>query len=291
MEAHLNVELDLLEPRTYAQDIEVDLEDCRAVRYGSADVPRLLNRFVHDVQERGVSIDVAVGPGTWHYRPLSRIPRHIRMGALWTEDQRFYQHSGFQPSLIRRAVIMNLEGGRYIYGGSTITQQLVKNLFLSREKTLSRKLEEAILVWLVESNIPKNRILELYLNCIEYGPRIYGIENAARAYFGKHVEELNALEGAFLMGLKPYPASGWRQYERGYVKPWWHRRLRKILEGMARRGWITQEELVASSSWDPVFVTSVHTQRQPRPRTLSPSDENNDDGAFPPTPNDPIRVD
>ncbi|MFT7624648.1 MAG: hypothetical protein ACI9WU_003836, partial [Myxococcota bacterium] len=271
-------EVDLEKPRTYDHDIDVDMRKCKAIRYGEANVPRLNRRFVSQVKEKGQEIGVEVGPGTPHYRPLKRIPRHIRMGAIWTEDQRFYQHSGFVKGLIERAVVMNLEGGRYRYGGSSITQQLVKNLFLSREKTLTRKLEEAILVWLVERNVTKNRILELYLNCIEYGPSIYGIGPAARAYFGKHVEQLRPLEGAFLMGLKPYPWAGWQQFERGYVKPWWHKRLSKILTGMTKRGWITEEDLEASRPFDPVFLTSAHAPLKAPER---------DDWAPPPTPNAP----
>ncbi len=282
VEAHLNFSVDLLDPRTYTHDVDVDLRKCRGVAYGEADVSRLKRRFVHEVVEKGEPSGVTVGPGTSHYRALNRIPRHIRMGALWTEDQRFYKHSGFVPGLIKRAIIMNLEGGRYRYGGSSITQQLVKNLFLSREKTLSRKLEEAILVWQVERTLTKNRILELYLNCIEYGPQIYGISNAAQAYFGKAVGDLNPLEGAFLMGLKPYPWAGWQQYQRGYVKPWWHKRLRKILQGLHKRGWITEQELAESSSWDPVFKTSTHSYHKPAAPRAQPD---GDDGAPPPTPN------
>ena len=291
--AHLDFTVDLEDPRGYQHDVAVDLTGCRPAQYGVADVGRLQRAFVHDVVEKGEPIGVTVGPGTWHFRSLRRIPKHVQMGALYTEDHSFFRHGGFRVPLIRRAVIMNLEGGRYIYGGSTITQQLVKNLFLSREKTITRKLEEAILVWLVERALPKSRILELYLNCIEYGPRIYGIENAARAYFGKHVEELDALEGAFLMGLKPYPWAGWQQYQRGYVKPWWHRRLSKILEGMAKRGWITNAQLenARAMGWEPVFLTSAHTRRMAAPAPVPTPPQRDDDEPPPATPNAPIFID
>ncbi|MEC8022766.1 MAG: biosynthetic peptidoglycan transglycosylase [Myxococcota bacterium] len=258
MKGSVSASVDLTNPRSYKHNIDIDLTQCQPAQYGRVNVSKLNDAFIHDVVEKGQSIGITVGPGTWHYRALHRIPEHVQMGALATEDHSFFKHEGFRPSLIRRAVVMNLEGGRYVYGGSTITQQLVKNLFLSREKTLTRKLEEAIIVWMVENAISKKRILELYLNCIEYGPNLYGLENASRAYFGKPVEELNALEGAFLMGLKPYPWAGWKQFERGYVKPWWHTRLKKILTGMAKSGWITQEQLDASKSWEPIFLTSKH---------------------------------
>ncbi|MBT9559099.1 MAG: transglycosylase domain-containing protein [Myxococcales bacterium] len=283
-EGHIHVSVDLEQPRTYEQDLDIDMRSCRPTEFGNADVPRLNSGFVQEVVEKGLPIGVTVGPGTWHYRTLDRVPKYVQLGALWTEDHSFYQHAGFRPPLIRRAVIMNLEGGRYVYGGSTITQQLVKNLFLSREKTLTRKLEEAVIVWLVERTLTKDRILELYLNCIEYGPSIYGIENAARAYFGRHVEELEPLEMAFLMGLKPYPWAGWDQFERGFVKPWWHRRISKILIGMERSGWISAEQLAAAQAagWEPTFLTSAHRPRV-APRSEPPA---GGDDELPVMPND-----
>ncbi|MFT5431245.1 MAG: hypothetical protein ACI9OJ_001924 [Myxococcota bacterium] len=298
MAAHLDFSVDLLKPRTYKHDLDVDLRHCKVVEFGNADVRRLNRRFVHRVIEKGEDIGVLVGPGTGHFRPLNRIPKHVQMGALHTEDHSFFRHSGFRPPLMRRAVIMNLEGGRYVYGGSTITQQLVKNLFLSREKTLTRKLEEAIIVWLLERHLTKQRILELYLNCIEYGPKIYGIQNAAKAYFGKNVEELEPIEGAFLMGLKPYPWSGWNQFERGWMKSWWHRRVKKIMIGMEKSGWITAEELEMGRAygWEPIFLTSKNRRRPELPPVEpEPTDEEpaagQDGQAPPPTPNEmPILI-
>jgi hypothetical protein len=263
VQAHLDFKVDLLQPRSFKWDIDINMEQCKPKHTGVVDVDRLNTEFVHEVVEKGIPTGIMVGPGTHHYRPLSRIPKHIQMGAIWTEDHSFYKHAGFRPALIRRAVVLDLEKERYIYGGSTISQQLVKNLFLSREKTLSRKLEEAVIVWLMERKLSKKRILELYLNCIEYGPNLYGINNAARAYFGKHVSQLSPLEGAFLMGLKPYPWAGWKQLKRGFVQPWWYRRLGKILEGLNKRGWITDEELALSQPYDPVFVTSPHAAPTP----------------------------
>jgi hypothetical protein len=252
-DGHLHFTVDLEKPRDFRYDIEVNLKDCTPRAYGQTDVTKLNRRFVHKVIEKGTPTDILVGPDTAHYRSLYDIPRFIQMAALWTEDHSFFSHSGFRPSLIRRAIILNLERGRYVYGGSTISQQLVKNLFLSREKTLSRKLEEAIIVWLMERAVTKKRILELYLNCIEYGPGLYGIQNASKKYFGKDVDQLTPLEGAFLMGLKPYPWAGWRQYERKQLDQWWIRRVRKILEGMAKKGWITEHQLETSRPFQLTF--------------------------------------
>ncbi|HIN86413.1 MAG TPA: hypothetical protein EYN06_08025 [Myxococcales bacterium] len=270
-DAFVNFTVDLIQPRSFKWKIAVNMDQCKARSTGMVDIERLKTNFVHEVVEKGIPTGVMVGPGTHHYRPLARIPKHIQMGAIWTEDHSFFKHAGFRTALIRRAIVLDLEKERYIYGGSTISQQLVKNLFLSREKTLSRKLEEAIIVWAMERSLTKKRILELYLNCIEYGPKLYGIDNAARAYFGKPVDSITPLEGAFLMGLKPYPWAGWKQLQRGFVQPWWHKRLSKILEGMNKRGWISDEELALSQPYEPIFVTSPHSAPSPRqlqqPRT------------------------
>ena len=130
-----------------------------------------------------------------------------------TEDRAFQSHKGVRWDLIGKAIKLNLEQARFAYGGSTITQQLVKNLFLSREKTLSRKLEELIISWELERRYNKNEILELYVNVIEYGPDIYGVRKAAHYYFGKPPWHLSPAESAFIMGLKPYPRAGHRQWQ------------------------------------------------------------------------------
>jgi len=275
--AHFQFEVDLEKPRAFRYDMDVNLKRCRPKNYGKAAVTRLNRNFVHEVVEKGESTGILVGPGTENYRPLNDIPRFIQMGALWTEDHSFFSHQGFRPSLIRRAIILNLERGRYVYGGSTISQQLIKNLYLSREKTLSRKLEEAIIVWLMERAVSKKRILELYLNCIEYGPGLYGIHNAAQRYFGKDVSALSPLEGAFLMGLKPYPWAGWKQFEKGSLDRWWIRRVRKILEGMAKKGWIRADELESSRPFQLVFPSQDRVE----------TDETGDDSeALPRMPSD-----
>ena len=144
----------------------------------------------------------------------------------------FFRHKGFQPNLVKRAMSMNIQRGWFVYGGSTITQQLVKNLYLSREKTLGRKLEEAIIVWQMEQSLEKEKILELYLNCIEFGEHVYGIRAAAKAYFNKEVRELTPLEGAFIMATKPKPRYAWSIYKKGEFNQWWVNRMEGILKRM-----------------------------------------------------------
>lgn len=122
-----------------------------------------------------------------------------------SEDWAFYQHNGFDWQQILDSFQTNLREGRFVRGGSTITQQVVKNVFLSNEKTLLRKGQEAVLAFRLERQLTKRRILEIYLNIAEFGEGVYGIGAASRLYFGKHPSVLTAKEGAFLAMLLPSP--------------------------------------------------------------------------------------
>jgi len=138
--------------------------------------------------------------------PLSQISPHIRLATLAAEDAEFYQHPGFSVRGIFRALVSDLETGS-LQGGSTITQQLVKNALLTPEKTLIRKIKEVILSIEVESRYTKDQILTMYLNEVSYGGTAYGIEEASESYFGKDVEELTLAEAAFLAGLPKSPTT------------------------------------------------------------------------------------
>jgi penicillin-binding protein 1A len=141
------------------------------------------------------------------FMPLAQIPKSLRDAILATEDRRFYSHWGIDPIGIARAVYQNYRRGRIVEGGSTITQQLTKVLFLTPDKSLERKLKEAILALELERRYPKDRILEMYLNQVYFGHGAYGVEAAARTYFGKSVSELTVAESALLAGLPRAPTS------------------------------------------------------------------------------------
>jgi len=213
-------------------ELDGDWDRCEAISLGPRFDVEKLNQpdFVFDVSVNGEDLGLQVGPGTTEYVGLARIPYVTQAAAYGTEDLSFFKHQGFRLGLIRRAIILYLERGYFAYGGSTISQQLVKNLFLTRYKTLSRKFQEAVIVWEMERKVSKERIFELYLNCIEYGPRIWGINKAARTYFGKHPSTLTPIESAFLMGLKPDPAYGYLQYRRGRLNQHWRKNLNRVLK-------------------------------------------------------------
>ncbi|MCX7778216.1 MAG: PBP1A family penicillin-binding protein [Armatimonadetes bacterium] len=170
--------------------------------------------------------------------PISRIPRYLQLATVAIEDRRFYSHPGVDPRSIVRALMVNLREGRYAQGGSTITQQLARSLFLTPEKSLKRKLKEIILAIRIERAFSKQEILEMYLNQVCYGHGAYGVEVASQLYFGKHVWELNLPQCAMLAALPRRPA---------YYSPYEHPGACKarrdiILDKMAELGFITKEE-------------------------------------------------
>ncbi|MBR2179558.1 MAG: transglycosylase domain-containing protein [Selenomonadaceae bacterium] len=141
-----------------------------------------------------------------HYVVLEEIPLSLRRAIIAVEDSHFYSHSGFDLSGIARAAIVNFEAGHIEEGGSTITQQLVKNLFLSQEQSFTRKAEELLLALDMERNFTKDEILELYFNTIYFGSNFYGIYDAAKGYFGVEPKDLTIAESAMLAGLPNAPS-------------------------------------------------------------------------------------
>lgn len=137
---------------------------------------------------------------------LDDIPVNVRQAIVAVEDSRYFSHHGFDVEGIMRASLVNLQNGEIEEGASTITQQLVKNLFLNEERTFSRKLEELVLALDMEAHYSKDEILELYLNTIYFGSGYYGIHDAAKGYFGKTPRELNLAEASMIAGLPNAPS-------------------------------------------------------------------------------------
>ena len=170
--------------------------------------------------------------------PLAQIPQSLRDAILATEDRRFYSHWGIDPIGVARAVIQNYRRGRLVEGGSTITQQLTKVLFLTPDKSLERKLKEAVLALELERRYSKDRILEMYLNQVYFGHGSYGVEAAARTYFGKSVSELAVRESALIAGL-PRAPSNYSPFDRGEAAK---RRREVVLRRMVDYGALKDEE-------------------------------------------------
>jgi penicillin-binding protein 1A len=170
--------------------------------------------------------------------PIDQIPLPMQQAVIAIEDERFYQHSGLDFRGLARAVLQNLRGGDLTQqGGSTITQQLARNIYLSQQKTLSRKLKETMLAVQIERNLSKRQILEMYLNQVYFGSRAYGIQSAAKVYFGKDVGKLTLAECALLAGLPQRPSrlSPYRNKDAAV------RRRNVVLDKMAELGFIPQK--------------------------------------------------
>ncbi|TSA21435.1 monofunctional biosynthetic peptidoglycan transglycosylase [bacterium] len=164
--------------------------------------------------------------------PLSKIPKDVINAVIVAEDGTFWAHGGFDWFEFRESIERNVKEGRAARGASTITQQLVKNLFLSPSKNPLRKLREWVLTWYMEQTLSKHRILELYLNVIEWGRGIYGIEASAQEYFGKSASMLSRDEAARLAAVIPNPRRFRVDKETRYLE----RRSQLILGRMAARG-------------------------------------------------------
>lgn len=175
---------------------------------------------------------------------LNKIPPYLIEALLATEDTRFYSHRGIDPRGIARALLTNLRTLRRAEGGSTITQQLAKVLFLTPEKSLARKMKEILLAFQIEREYPKDKILEMYFNQIYFGHGAYGVEAAAQTYFGKSVDELNLAEAAMLAGLPRAPNT----YSPIVDKERARRRRGVVLQRMVEEGFITTEQAEAAAA-------------------------------------------
>ncbi len=154
-----------------------------------------------------------VGPKNRYWTPSGRIPAEMKWAVILAEDSNFYKHEGFDVKAIKNAIKYDLEKKSLKRGASTITQQAAKNLFLSREKTITRKLKEIYLAYRMEQELTKGRIIELYLNVVELGPMVYGIGHGAQYYFGKPVSALTPRECAFLAAMLPGPRVAYNPYK------------------------------------------------------------------------------
>jgi penicillin-binding protein 1A len=193
-------------------------------------------------------------------KPLSAIPAVLQQAVISTEDQRFYQHAGVDPLGILRAAVMDVVLRRQAQGGSTITQQYVKQAFVGDERSLKRKVMEAMLAQRVETRYGKAKILELYLNTIYFGHGAYGVESAAQTYFGKSVTKLTLPEAAVIAGVIKSPA----RYS-PYLDPSAAKQRRDTVLGQMRdQGYITADQYVAAAA-SPVKTTGLKSSAEQAP--------------------------
>jgi monofunctional biosynthetic peptidoglycan transglycosylase len=169
--------------------------------------------------------------------PLSKVSPYLVKAVLIAEDDKFWKHEGFDFDAIQKAIERDLKEGKFKFGGSTISQQLVKNLYLSPSKNPVRKLQEAIITWRMERNVSKRRILEIYLNVVEWGDGIFGIEAASLHHYGKSAMALSAEEASRLAAVLPNPLKYKVKGGSAYVE----KRAAIIYNIMVKRGIVIPE--------------------------------------------------
>jgi monofunctional glycosyltransferase len=184
-----------------------------------------------------------LGPKNRRWTPSSQIPSEMKWSVILAEDDNFYKHEGIDVKAIKQAIKYDLEQKSMKRGASTITQQVAKNVFLSREKSITRKLKELYLAWRMEQELTKGRILELYLNVVELGPMVYGIGHGSRYYFGKPASAMTPGECAFLAAMLPGPRVAYNPYRKlGKVL----NRSDMILRKLRSKGVISADEYQAA---------------------------------------------
>jgi len=238
--------VDLSLPDSLTFSTSLDRHGFSVLSYGNSDLTRINGSFLYTCYDHGIPVrSFMVGPENPHFRSLDQISHYLQMAVLTSEDGGFYQHRGFLPDAFRESVITNIKERRFARGGSTISMQLVKNVFLSRNKTIARKLEEALIVWLIENQglSTKERMFETYLNLIEWGPMTYGAHEASHFYFNKDVSRLTLGEAIFLASVIPRPK--WFKYsfdQNGHLRESNAGFYRLVSEKMLNKGWITPAE-------------------------------------------------
>lgn len=198
----------------------------------------LMNQRIEEAEDQGKTLRIS-----HRWIPLSRIPPHVVKAVVVAEDGMFYSHGGVDWFEVKESIEKNLEEGRAARGASTITQQLAKNLYLSTSKTPLRKVKEVVITFLLEGQLSKQRILELYLNLIEWGRGIFGIEAASRTYFGKSASELTLDEAVRLAAVIPSPLLHRPDADSRYVLRRKGIVLARMRGGNTMRSLTTNEEL------------------------------------------------
>ncbi len=228
----------------------------------SASVANFSKGFTRKVHGPSGEKEVVSGPGTKEWTPIGRISVYMAKAVTATEDLGFYSHNGFLEQALEASIRENLSAGKFVRGGSTITMQLAKNLWLSRTKTLSRKAQEFFLTTYLEQSLSKQDIMELYLNVVELGPDVHGIRAGTEYYFKKGPEELTLAEAVFLASILPSPRKE-RFSPDGTMFEGQAQYVRTVIRTMASKGLITESEAEEGLKQEVVKVKS-------RKRTLAP---------------------
>ena len=255
---HISAKEETKNPLTVGKDLAGEITDMAGAWISGHPVSKEENTEKEDSQKNSADLSSAMERvrRVYHFKESLEakvdrkqfvsskdIPDMMKKAIVATEDRRFYDHGALDLVSVTRALVTNYMAGQTLEGGSTIAQQTVKNIFLSHDRTLSRKIEELALAVRLEKNYTKDEILELYLNTIYFGHGAYGIKDAARIYFGKDVKDLNVSQCAMLAGLPQAPS---------VYDPITHpeegiRRMAVVLTLMAQQEYISSEDAVKAA--------------------------------------------
>lgn len=255
---HISAKEDTKNPLTVGKDLAGEITDMAGAWISGHPVSKDENTEKEDPQKNSADLSSAMERvrRVYHFKESLEakvdrkqfvsskdIPDMMKKAIVATEDRRFYDHGALDLVSVTRALVTNYMAGQTLEGGSTIAQQTVKNIFLSHDRTLSRKIEELALAVRLEKNYTKDEILELYLNTIYFGHGAYGIKDAARIYFGKDVKDLDVSQCAMLAGLPQAPS---------VYDPITHpeegiRRMAVVLTLMAQQEYISSEDAVKAA--------------------------------------------
>jgi len=237
-------------------DFDISSRNLSFLDGSSTLITRFNAPFEYLFYEGGVPVrSIMVGPENPSFCNFDKIPPMLKFAILASEDASFFRHNGFLKSSIQDAMVTNIKRGKFSRGGSTITMQLVKNLFLNRKKVASRKFEEMVLTWLIENNnlISKDRMFEIYVNIIEWGPYVHGINEAAAFYFDKKPEELTFGECVYLATLIRSPKKyAWTLDSFGNVTESRRSEMRFVAQRMLEKEMIGEAQFATFNS----FVTT-----------------------------------
>ncbi|GIZ07746.1 transglycosylase domain-containing protein [Flavobacterium sp. UMI-01] len=253
----LNFKFNKNKPNQLVFDSNIKKDNLRILKYGEANLSKINGEFtyraiINDVPQR----PIFVGAANPYFTPLDQIAPFLQKCVLTSEDPSFFNHRGFINEAFRQSIAKNIKTKKFARGASTISMQLVKNVFLTREKTLSRKLEEILLVYLLENNriASKERMLEVYFNIIEWGPDVYGIGEASEYYFQKKPIDLTLNECLYLARIIPSPKKFMYHFNtEGNLKDTSKKVADYITNIMMKRGLLTLDDTIYKSQ--PVIIS------------------------------------
>ncbi|MFV5697128.1 transglycosylase domain-containing protein [Flavobacterium sp. ZT3R17] len=254
---NLNFMFNKNKPNQLVFDSKLNKENLKITKYGEANLNKLNGEFIYRALIKNVlQRPVLVGLANPNYTPLDQISPYLRKCVLTTEDPSFFSHHGFISEAFKQSIVKNIKTKKFSRGASTISMQLIKNVFLTREKTVSRKLEEILLVYILENNriVSKERMLEVYFNIIEWGPNVYGIGEASRFYFQKSPSELNLNECLYLARIIPSPRKFMYQFnDQGMLKDFAMKQESFLTNIMFRRGLLSPDDTIYKTQ--PILIS------------------------------------